>query len=142
MSLSDLVKQTVTENAETLVENTAVKKSKDCEADVEAISYMSGNKKYQMIVERYKQMNTEGYWKAAIKKMGIKIEEAKGTEDFDNIVNVTTLVFERAETAFKAYGEIVKNPMDMDDKLKKLKAKLKKYDEEIAGFGVGQVELF
>lgn len=142
MSLAELVKQTVTENADTLVENTAVKKSKDCKAYAEAVSYMSNNKKYQMIVERYNQMNTEDYWKSAVEKMGIKIEEAKGTENFDNIVKVTALIFERTEAAFKAYGDIVKNPMDMDDKLKKLKAKLKKYDEDIAGFGVGQVKLF
>lgn len=143
MALADIIKTTLVGNREKVVKNSFEEKASKLNTPVEPIKLFQDNKKFNLIVAKYNKMAEKEYWKTAIDEFNKQLENVERKSDsYFKLCKAFELKWEKAEIAYNTYGDIMQNPLIMDEKLKWLSSEIKKIDEEIGAIGVEQINLF
>ena len=91
------------------------------------------------IKSKYENMDIN-YWNSLVDKLSQLSESV--TDGKDIVIKKLLLEFSKHEKAYYCYGNIIENPYDMKEQLKKLKADLKKIDNELKQYEGIQISLF
>lgn len=142
MVLADTVRQLYNDNADKALANSAkaaAKKIADTEAPPPLDIVPPGtNPKLDHIREVTAMMAQPEFWQTALARMNALLVPGDCAELADLLVNT----YARQEMIYLAYTGILADPLNMADRLRKLKEQLRAYDKGQAALTAKNIDLF